>query len=413
MSKKQSAPGKGYDNPKHWGQDMELGDIFQVTRDDANENGNYIFGDFYIAQTTGPVGTAYYPYFGNSTNVWKHAWTGCQKPQLLTSLLDSVTTIYANGAHCAAIDLYFTPNDVNGNTIPLSNDYFLEVLKKYGKQFPFQLIQYLGEPLPDDWASLTAPTSYTAVIPGQQAQATVQRPDPPTGTNSLRLYISSSVQTDIQLGIQVTTADGTSHIFDSTGGAIEPVTVKTLSPITYYSSQCTVDESGDTQNSDTRIPRLKNFYLHPTDSNFRFVHSKKISGGITRDFEWNPPTWPDNEMVSWVYWYDTMPAIVGTLFYWNMDLGQQTKDGLGMIDNRGNLNNLSPEFSTSINEKAGLLNVTLTIQTWQEYSDSPDSNVTDGKCKFRVYDQYGNSGQFGLSVSDYSDPNPTVSFPDV
>ncbi|CAB3775003.1 hypothetical protein [Paraburkholderia humisilvae] len=38
MIENKSAEGKGYDNPKHWGDDAEKGDIFQITEAEADAN---------------------------------------------------------------------------------------------------------------------------------------------------------------------------------------------------------------------------------------------------------------------------------------------------------------------------------------------------------------------------------------
>lgn len=409
MNEKQSDKGKGYDNPKHWGDPAEAGDIFQVTQADASANGSYIFGDFYIAKRDGDAmaENCYYPYFGNNTDFWKHAWSGCTSTQMVTASIGSTATIYANGLHCVAIVFWFTPQDVNENIITnLPNGYFQEVLQKYGSLF--QLTQYTGAPLSDGWASLSEPTPYTAVVPQSQQQGGT-----PTGTNSLTLYVTTKSQTAMQLGIQLTAADGTVLKYASNGATIDPVTVSAIDKIIYNSSRCTTEVAGDTEKSTTHTARLKNYYFHPTDDGFQFIHSKKTSGDIQREFFTFPPHWPNNEMIQWLYWYPTDPCMIGSVYYWDIDLGQQIKDMLGITyDSDSGGPALNPTwFSTSINEQSGALNVTLTLQTFQQTGPT-DKNINNGQCKFVVYDQYGNSGQFGLAVSDYSDPNADVIFQD-
>ncbi|MEA3117414.1 MAG: hypothetical protein QOI13_684, partial [Paraburkholderia sp.] len=275
MIENQSAKGKGYDNPKHWGDDAEKGDIFQIT--EAESDANTVSGDFYIAQEDAQSeGYASYPHFGVNNGSWVHAWSKCVTPALVTPSFGTAATLYANGRHCAEIDFWFNPADANGAAITnLPSGYFREVLKKFGGKY--QLIRANGEPLPQGWATLTVATPYIAVIEGSQPAG-----DTPQGTSCLTLYVSTTQQTIVSLCIQLEAADGT--VLTVTSDNVQPVIVTGLRPLVYFMRDCSLSEGTFKSVGDMGYSADgKNQYFYPSDENFGFCGSAEISGGLSRD----------------------------------------------------------------------------------------------------------------------------------
>ncbi|TPW51403.1 hypothetical protein FKD06_11345 [Serratia sp. SRS-8-S-2018] len=361
-------PGKSYQMPKHWGDDIQVGDIFRVTIEyiESHPGTTCLEGDYYISLKE-PVAQETYPEFprwGENNEFFKHAWTSFSELKILLSDKSSSGALYANDLNQLAITVLYRPiGSMEGHgVIPLS--------PAVEKAVSFSLINYdTGEELPHGW---TVTTKQGEFVSSPIATSSLQTPevinDDGPYTYRRVLYISCQPDTtpsDLSLGISLMLPGGDSftewresHSFNVS------VHIKALPRISYTEENVVLDKI------DREIPNYyTNYYFRPKDARYNFVKSVKREGLINDK---------DKEGIFGYkchYWGNCRH-----IYYWDITNGKEIRTQLG----------IDPYVTATINDIFGSLTFT---RTWQQDWYSKDAQKSL-HCIFQVFDQYGNSGLF-------------------
>ncbi|ULH11494.1 hypothetical protein MF265_01470 [Serratia marcescens] len=361
-------PGKSYQRPKHWGDNIQEGDIFQFLKENIKDHPQgYVIGTFYIAKRTLTSGDRYpdFPSWDEKENeFFMHAWSGVKNLSMFLDNNQQSGNLYANGLNQLAVNIFYTPIDKCNNAIPLSP----EVEKKIASTTT--LNNYLSgkKSLPTGWQITTTRGKFFTSPVGTQ-------PDLNAGLTNRRdgvvvLYVAcvpNTAVSQISLGT-IFMLPGGEEINNWRGGEYYvSVTIGTLQPVVYTTDNTSLINVEHYQKGASE--GYTSYYFFPKDGNYGFSEVK-ISDGLIDKSQ------TDGAVAYKCYQGGNLRYI----YIWNVTPTPETKSTLGW----------DPYISAVINDRPGSITMT---RTWQ-YNNSWWAKEEINECKFIAFDRYGNSGRF-------------------
>jgi hypothetical protein len=341
--------GLDYDNPKIWGDKVNKGDIFIVRREDAQNNGSYAEGDFYIAQFDGECSVNYYPGWGQDNEKWKHAWTGLSRFELRLENGARSGTMYGNGLNQIGVNVYFTAIDDQGRTVPLSD----EVVQRA----KVSLLNYVDErPLPGGWTYTETRNQFHTLPQGQGVAESFSDDSP-----RIKTYYLSCGKDERSRSVSVGSGislPGGGVVTNSYRNFNNPVSVTALDPIFYTSSNTRLDRE-DT--ADGWHWDQDNYYFTITERGCRIIRVD-IHGAPTGPSNWSIIS--KDKHPNWHYIWAFGPEGTARVEPLDVDL--------------------------RYNQRENALCLTRLKSTY--YNSGYDNWYFE--VRFIIYDQYGNSGLF-------------------
>ncbi|VVE33653.1 hypothetical protein PHO31112_03765 [Pandoraea horticolens] len=383
MKTSSSGSGTSYQNPKTWGDEAKVGDIFQLDKNYPHLSEALAIGDFYIAGFNGSSNDHLFPDFGRDGDSWKHAWVETSFKAVTEANL-SEGKIYGNALNQIGIRIYPTGKDAAGGTVPLS----AEVIGKAGKTAA--LIDYTtGGALPQGW-SFTRTRSNDFKLPPQVGDASSDTGNANDDTAIITLYLSCSDAAAIasfSAGVQLTMANGetASDTRQAPHGAM-PIQMTAIPAIHY-------DGPSAAAQILIRSQRLSD--VHPPDYE-GWIDQYAITVQIKseQNYIFKMDTDYAMERSPWTYqfgWLELSGPSAFTSYLWKLDYPKEYS-GVRVPWSDGSQ---FEKVTLNGNFESNTVYITcLYVETLHVLERDPV--VHWPKSNFTIYDQYGNKGLFSL-----------------